>query len=74
MLKLRAVWKVETEWWRKAGRKPTTHLVQTESQATASALAFVDAVVFACTVTVAAAAVGGVILGAAAAAAATSAH
>lgn len=70
-LKLSAMWKVETDWWRKAGRKPTTHLVHTESQASASVLAFVDVVVFACTVTVAAGA-GGVIL--AAAAAAISAH
>lgn len=49
------------------------HLVQTESRASASVLAFVDAVVFACTVTVAAG-VAGVILAAAAAAAVTSAH
>ena len=63
MLKLSAMWKVETEWQRKAQKKPTMHLVRTESWASASVLAFVDAVVFAHNVTVAA----GVILAAAAA-------
>ena len=62
ILKLSVMWKVETEW-RKAERKPTMHLVRNESQASASVLAFVDAVVFVRTVTVAA----GVILAAAAA-------
>jgi hypothetical protein len=88
ILKPFAMWKVETECWRKAERKTTMHLVRNETQESASVLAFVDAVVFARTVTAAAgvilaaaaAAAGGVILAAAggvilaAAAAAGSAH
>jgi hypothetical protein len=66
ILKPFAMWKVETECWRKAERKTTMHLVRNETQESASVLAFVDAVVFARTVTAAA----GVILAAAAAAAA----
>lgn len=55
----------------KAAKKPTTHLVWTESWASASVVACIDAVDFAHTVT----AGGGVILAAAAVAAAVaSAH
>ena len=61
ILKPSVMWEVETDCWRKAGRKPTMHLVRNGSQATASVLAFVDAVLFARTVTV----VAGVILAAA---------
>lgn len=70
ILKLSALWKVEIEWCRKVERKPMLHLVRNEIQASASVLAFVDAVVFAHTVTVAA----GVILAAAATEQAGSAH
>lgn len=47
MPELSAVWKMGSEWLRKAEKKPIMHLARSESCADASVVAFVDPVVFA---------------------------